>query len=574
MSSPSPRHRARPQCPPQHIFHRVYDDMEPHDHPPPPLQPPSASLIHILPVELLTRIFCLGYEHVVDPDRPFKRRPREHGTNFEVLVSHVCHHWRTIALQTPSLWTSIRMRKPVHLERSQQFILRSRSRPLDIFIDTVSLPDHVPGHTLSRTEFHPAFDVVDPHSARWRSLILKVSDLVCKAGARDRLHATGPVPNLESVQLWHLEKWDSLQNLAAQTARAPVPVLCSDATAIKDLSLVGVNLAWALHATPYLAGLRSLELKLHAEPTRPTCDQWEAILRASPDLERLALHYSGPREDVQWSTDPIPLPRLAELSIHDLDPDMLCLIMRNMAVPALRALELELTQQDDTDFSAFMGALVDDGVPHVPELRHLRVAALDCSTQSWHTFLKSVPKLTHLEIDFRRMQDELFHTLSLTDAHACNGNPSALSIHSEPPAEADSAPAPESQDPGKETQSRADYVLLPALETLKIAGLSGDYIRDFLEFRAVNGRPIAHVLLHRYARDEDTDALRENQNSHVDYFLYSDEDDDGEDDDALTEFDEEGEDPYGEEEAGEDGEEEEEEEEAAAVQAPPASSTP
>ncbi|THH16863.1 hypothetical protein EW146_g3834 [Bondarzewia mesenterica] len=338
-------------------------------------QPPSS--VHLLPVELLSRIFVFGFQSAVDLDHPFKRAAFEPALNFEVLVSHVCRHWRQVALNTPSLWTNIRMRKPSHLERSTEFIRRSRTKLLDILIDTVAMSDHVEGHTLCKHEFHPAYDIIDPHSERWHSLVLKVADLVCKQGARDRLHTTGPVPNLEIVQLWHLEDWLSAQTLAVQTAKPPVKVLREAAIGLKDLSLVGVNLAWSHEQTPYLAGLRTLELKLHAEGTRPTWPEWEAILRACPDLERLALHYSGPREVGSWSTDPIPLLKLRDLSLADLDADLLCVIIRNMAIPAVRFLELELPDQDFTSF-----------VETIAEVRFGRasVCGLEVSAYRWDTW--------------------------------------------------------------------------------------------------------------------------------------------------------------------------------------------
>ncbi|EMD30539.1 hypothetical protein CERSUDRAFT_101255 [Gelatoporia subvermispora B] len=235
-----------------------------------------------LPVELLSRIFQLG---VLDAPAPDQAPP---GPTFEVLASHVCAHWRAVAVHTSCLWTTIHFSAVPHLERARAYLARSTKQPIDIFVDSCAEADHLAGTTLFRDEFDRAFELVLPQIARWRSLTLKVRDLGCKARARKWLSSCGPAPRLTRLQLWHIEDWGSPEGLF--TAIGPPPVVVFDGTlpALEDVSLIGVNLPWA--RSPFLSGLRSLELGVHSDDVRIPFDLWRAMLVASPALERLKLY--------------------------------------------------------------------------------------------------------------------------------------------------------------------------------------------------------------------------------------------------------------------------------------------
>ena len=258
-------------------------------------QPPD-SRAYALPVELLAHVFLLGYDNGIDPHRPFKRRELEPDNNWEVVVSHVCNHWRNIALSIPQLWTNIRLRKLNHLERGRLYVERSRKAPLDILVDTVAADEYAeaePGSLLGIKEFDAAFKVAIEHTERWRSLIVKVCDLPCKGRARANLRDCPPIPKLQTLQLWHVQEWEDTNNMLNATVVPPIPILNDYVPDLLNASLVGVNLAY--DKTSYLKGLRQLELALHSHNCRPTSEEFESILRDCPDLERLSLHYSGPQ---------------------------------------------------------------------------------------------------------------------------------------------------------------------------------------------------------------------------------------------------------------------------------------
>lgn len=349
--------------------------------------------MHALPVELLTRVFVLGAE--VDEETPFLLRPDEKyyampSTVFQLTVSHVCHHWRHVALQTARLWTTLCFREPSHLPRAAAYLERCRrspSRRLDIVVETVAGKEHVQGVTLCMAELCAVFELICPHVPFWRAFRLKIRDDTCKQVARKYLGNAPPAPNLQTLQLYHFEDFRVAQDLYIATYRRPVSIFSNSLPALRNVSLIGVNLPW--DASPYLQNLHTLELALHSDHTRPPYVYWDRMLRLSPRLQRLFLHYSGPRaengtEDLAWTTHDysssisthaedtvgkyngkgkakqacfdnqdksrVLLDSLWELSLTDLDPDYLCRVLQRLLMPSLNKLSLYLPDQDFTPF--------------------------------------------------------------------------------------------------------------------------------------------------------------------------------------------------------------------------------
>ncbi|KAI0044412.1 hypothetical protein FA95DRAFT_1562279 [Auriscalpium vulgare] len=459
-------------------------------------QPPAPALR--LPVELLSRVFLLGFDNGIDPRYPFKRRPLEPTTTFEVLVSHVCHHWRSVALHTPCLWTSIRLRKGSHITRAKTFLKRSQSVLLDVFLEIVAPHDHISGHTLSLAELDDAFDTITPHSSRWSSFIVRVNDMESKEAARRHLRRYLPIPSLKTMQLWHLEDWGTAQNLWASNTRPPVPLFYKQELNIRHVSLVGINLLWA--QSGYLSGLTQLELALHSEAVRPSGEDWETIMRNCPDLERLSLHYSGPRAHLISPERAVALLRLTNLSLTDIDLDVVLQLIRQMEMPNVRALKLELPDQD---FSPLFHRLSKPDHIVFPHLERLCITALDCEPDPWRAFLACTSSITRLEMDFRRVPVDLFEAL-LTNVPS---------------------PGPFSDIHGESLC----VVRLPSLQELKVAGLPSNGLTKFVSFRADAGYPVPRCWVHHKLRNEATDSL--STQTEVEYFVYSDDDDDADDDD-------------------------------------------
>ncbi|OBZ79878.1 hypothetical protein A0H81_01539 [Grifola frondosa] len=85
----------------------------------------TSSPIHHLPHELLAHIF-LFLAHMSPVGKYILR------------ICHVCKHWRAVALSSADLWTSISFHD---LDRAQTFLRRSKSRPIQVYLDRKRLPD-------------------------------------------------------------------------------------------------------------------------------------------------------------------------------------------------------------------------------------------------------------------------------------------------------------------------------------------------------------------------------------------------------------------------------------------------
>lgn len=421
-----------------------------------------------------------------------------------------------MSLRIPTLWSSIYIRRVSDLDRASTYLSRCSPGPLplDILIDTVGVADHYPGITLFRDELQAAFDIIDPYVHRWRSFFLKLRDNECKAITRNRLSAIGPACALETLQLYHFEQWTS-QNLYLATLQPPMVLFEGVVPKLKNLSLIGVNLSWG--QTPFLLGIRNLELALHVQPLRPTYSEWGSFLRNSPNLERLSLHYSGPRLDTgvsmqdvgsTWppNRDIIELENLKDLNLVDLDPDYLCLIFEHLSMPNLKKLGLDLPEQD---FSIFVDLVsgarrrsvtprnvknprkidINAGPPGRPRgyfesVERLAITSLECSADAWRMFLPSIRALQVMEVDFRRMgtgfYDALFDLVDervpSIDAPTSSVVTTTSTLNDCTLIDCDTSSS--SSPPLRKARVR----LLPKLDTIQLSGLPGTRVKELIAF--------------------------------------------------------------------------------------------
>lgn len=105
--------------------------------------------IRRLPVELLSHIFILGSQD---------------SAYFPVTISHVCHQWRRIALQTPSLWRRVTLSPKERMWKER--IRRSRACTLDVQLLPSPFKISKSLGRSARTPDKPVIDL-DPYSIQW-----------------------------------------------------------------------------------------------------------------------------------------------------------------------------------------------------------------------------------------------------------------------------------------------------------------------------------------------------------------------------------------------------------------------
>jgi len=111
-----------------------------------------------------------------------------------VTATHVCQHWRSTLISTPSLWSCFRFQSSPDLDRTLTYLERSKSALIDISIDIDSRGDH------------EALDYIAPHISRTRSLIIHDS-LDIRAAS---LLFCNPAPSLQRLEFYTFESFVSL----------------------------------------------------------------------------------------------------------------------------------------------------------------------------------------------------------------------------------------------------------------------------------------------------------------------------------------------------------------------------
>ena len=117
-------------------------------------------LINDLPAELLSQIFLLGAQWEAETeedlddecdsycsghslsddesDTASQRSRQSRGSSFErhlpfeLLVTWICKRWREVAIETPTLWSSIVFEYPFNLKKAEEYLGRAKGAPLDI----------------------------------------------------------------------------------------------------------------------------------------------------------------------------------------------------------------------------------------------------------------------------------------------------------------------------------------------------------------------------------------------------------------------------------------------------------
>lgn len=418
------------------------------------------------------------------PDGVYPEFPPHDEVPFEILVSHVCRHWRSVALSTHTLWTTIHFRLLPHMNRAPYYLERSHRQLINILVDTCAVEEHVPGVTLFREEFMPIFHLVIPHIARWKSLSLKVRDRECKLGARTALNTCGTAPNLEYLQLWHIENWASTEVLIRQIGPPPVDIFNRSLPALKHVVLIGVNVPWL--SSSFLENLITIEFGLHSDEVRIPYNIWSRMLSTSPNLYRMSLHYSGPKASTgEWPATVISLPGLRELELTDMEPQYTLQVLQRLSMPNVTRLQVELNDHEK-DFSEFLDYLAEPPAPAPPPgskeeqkegeeeepkppqppvfpvLETLVIKALDCTPKSFVNFLQHAASISRLELACNKMSASLLEQLWLVHKRApvdakAKGKAKAETDDAEPSA-ADDAPStqgPSSSRPAARGTTRA-----------------------------------------------------------------------------------------------------------------------
>lgn len=322
--------------------------------------------VHRIPLEIAAQIFT-SYLDVTASAR-----------FASLLLASVCHTWRSIALSTPQLWTSIHIQImgessiEVRTELAKQWLRRSGQLPLSI---SLTFADTYPTHMVE-----PLFEVMREYSLRWRHLTLRIASLYYQK----LVNRHDTLPSLEEILLY--PPTESIWVSADTFAVGPTPALRH--LAVSNISLAKVPVSWAQLTTFSATDIFLADIM--------------GLLRTAPALERMRLaRISGSTGIFPLPTTPITHNALRALSLHP-DGDVaakLELLLARLELPELERLECDFTGSRDRIPVEAIVALV---ARSACTLTYFGARVTEPDTRMTDTalviLLQGVPTLTHLAI--------------------------------------------------------------------------------------------------------------------------------------------------------------------------------
>ncbi|GLB38500.1 putative F-box-like [Lyophyllum shimeji] len=423
----------------------------------------------------------------VEEEQEEQEETQERVLPFQVLVSHVCRHWREVAIESPELWTTLTFTEGPPFDKSKTWIERSKGLPLHIHIDCTipeveeheffdealqahySEPRAGPAHDSAPPvtavthgrQYAEEHNIITPHVGRWQSLEVTASVYDYIHLLLSRLAECPAAPLLEVLELYHYEDCEDYETFRPVEFREPFLPFQGNAPKLRDVALWGVHLDWD-RSLSFLTGLRDLELTYHAKDVRPSYATFKQMITSSPEIRTLSLCLSGPQEHNEetndWGTEPIEILSLKDLVLCYHEAQYAIALVQKLSVPNVHSLALDF---DGEDYSEFVRQLTRP-MPKVKKsilagLEHMKISGLPCDNQSIDMMFEQLGGLKTINLNCSGEEEEqLFRRLM------------------KPP---------------------ANKIYCPNLHTITTTGIDGAEMRAFIEARKAAGVPVKRVMM-------------------------------------------------------------------------------
>ncbi|TFK50603.1 hypothetical protein OE88DRAFT_1661108 [Heliocybe sulcata] len=291
-------------------------------------------LIARLPPEVLAEIFAAYICAHGQPEVPIRLSSGPHQPYAWLVITHVCHHWRTVALGTPSLWTEVYLTQP---ECVQMMLTRSKQVPLSILLPRNPLRQN---HRLTLEHA-----LAQLHRIRRLDLSVSFADLEKLDSAR--LGDPIQLRELVLARLFHMNEKPSGTLL--------LPIISRLATA-RLQSLLIYNLPLIAFRELLMPTLTSLSLSNCSPSIDVMCIL--KVLQTMPKLRLLhltsVLASSGLlSRDARYTAD---LPHLEHVTVSDMPPQCAALLS-NLCLSSNAAVTLTLDHYIMLEPSSFSSVL-------------------------------------------------------------------------------------------------------------------------------------------------------------------------------------------------------------------------
>ncbi|KAF7356579.1 F-box domain-containing protein [Mycena venus] len=230
----------------------------------------ALSPIGRLPPEMLSRIFLF----CSDPE----------SLSWIKEVSHICRHWRAVALGCPNLWSVLVFAQP---KWADEMLKRSKMAPLTVKADLTYMTPRM---------------VNTVHSSLTQ--ISRIGELEVKTGSRsvpEILNLTDTAPYLHSLSL------ASPGFAQEEHFTLPNNFLNAEAPRLRRLELTRFFLPWD---SPLLSNLFHLKIQNPGPTARPSMKELLGVLERMPQLETLELDNALPVLAPEVSTLSMPSSRI------------------------------------------------------------------------------------------------------------------------------------------------------------------------------------------------------------------------------------------------------------------------
>lgn len=251
--------------------------------------------IELLPYDILKTIFELVIPNSCRWAEPYPSL---------LVLSSVCHWWRTAALQNPLLWNALHFPlSEVAFQRTRCLLQRSASAPLDVYI-TINLKQRGVStkaiiHWLLR--FHRLITI---HDHRWR-----------------RLEVDIPIEALNRTPVWYgqtpmLEKLEitTTDTLSSSTSLRPLPKILPAAQYLTSLKITIFPIRWDEWKCPCITDLSVGPFSRRTPGPNPTelCRVLSILSRRLRFLSISGYAYTA----TQYSIDHAPITLYALTDFH------------------------------------------------------------------------------------------------------------------------------------------------------------------------------------------------------------------------------------------------------------------
>ncbi|KAF9564251.1 hypothetical protein CPC08DRAFT_705425 [Agrocybe pediades] len=285
-----------------------------------------------LPPELITLIFD-WYKKVESISTKFQYSQPLRWTR----CTHVCRLWRTIALNSPTLWTDIDLN---HLNWAKEALVRSRMAALKISFQLMGFPGDNSTTELAKDIIRQGSRLKDLSIRSHRPARGKIEEIL-----RSFPRST---PNLQSLEITHVSRSTKIICL-------PSDRLC-DAEKLQRLSITGCGIDWVHHILnkKTLTVLKLVNITSTSTISMPQFLQSLGDMRSIQTLElKNAFSILVPHH-TSMQSQRIALPSLRVLRLGECPAEILGFFFKHIALGKGVSMEIKSQGTDESCFMTFL----------------------------------------------------------------------------------------------------------------------------------------------------------------------------------------------------------------------------